>query len=319
MKEDIYNQIIEPIKEELAQVKADFMEVLKTDHPQMQVVMDKMYNYGGKQMRPILTLLVAKLFGEISKEHLSSAVIMEITHNASLVHDDIIDEAYIRRQEPTLNTLIGSKGAVLVGDFMLSAGISYGVKNKNYRAIEVSAETFSKLVAGEIQQMYHSVTLDTTEEIYMEIIRQKTAFLLGAAAKLGAPVDYSKRMFKFGELLGFAYQIQDDILDYTAEDSGKLRFNDIRERKITLPLIYAINQSPERKDEMMNLLEKAANCEKSVAEIAQFVLDSGAVEMALARCQRELDLAMELLKDFGNIEIKNTLTLYAQYITKRLY
>lgn len=316
---DIYTQITEPIAIELTKVRNNFMDAIKSDHPQMKVIMEKLHSYGGKQMRPILTLLVAKLFGDIQKEHISSAVIMELTHNASLVHDDVIDQAYIRRNEPTMNSLLGAKGAVLIGDFILSGAISYGIKNQNFRAIEVAADTFQKLVSGEIEQMYHSVTLDTTEEIYMKIIKQKTAHLLGAAAELGAPSDYSKRMFRFGELLGIAYQIQDDILDYTALESGKINFNDIRERKITLPLIYAIKQFPKRRKEIMDELEKAAHNEDSVNNVAQFVISSNAIELAIVKSQVKLDLAMELLKDFGNKEIKNTLKLYAQYITKRIH
>ena len=316
---DIYSQITEPVADDLTKVRLNFVDAIKSEHPQMKVIMEKLHSYGGKQMRPILTLLVAKLFGDIHEEHVSSAVIMELTHNASLVHDDVIDEAYLRRNQPTLNTLMGAKGAVLIGDFILSGAISYGIKTNNFRAIEVAAETFQKLVSGEIEQMYHSVTLDTNEDIYMDVIKQKTAHLLGAAAELGAPRDYSKRMFRFGELLGIAYQIQDDILDYTAQESGKLNFNDIRERKITLPLIYAIQQFPQRRKEMMDELEKAAYNEDSVTKIAQFVMQSNAMELAEAKSQVKLDLAMELLKDFGNTEIKNTLKLYAQYITKRIH
>ena len=315
---DTYSQITEPIVDELTKVRNCFVETIKSEHPQMKIIMENLHSYGGKQMRPILTLLVSKLFGNVQKEHISSAVIMELTHNASLVHDDVIDEANLRRNEPTLNTLLGAKSAVLVGDFILSRAISFGIKESNFRAIEVAAATFQKLVSGEIEQMYHSVTLDTTEEIYMDIIKQKTAHLLGAAAQLGAPIDYSKRMFRFGELLGIAYQIQDDILDYTANESGKLNFNDIRERKITLPLLYAIKQFPERQKEILDELEKAAYSEESVAKIVKFVVESDAIEQAQAKSQLKLDLAMELLKDFGNTEIKNTLKLYAQYITKRI-
>lgn len=315
---DSLSKITAPIGDEMVSFEAMLLRTVANDYPVMGEIVDKLVNLKGKRMRPILTLLVAKMLGGIDDKHMAGAVIMEITHNASLIHDDVIDEASLRRGELTLNAHLRSKGAVLAGDFLLACGIDVGVKSGNYRAVEIAARTLKQLVEGELQQAQNALLLTTTIEDYFRIIDLKTAYLLAASAEVGASGEHIEKMYRFGELIGQAYQIKDDILDYVGKGSGKELFNDIKEHKITLPLLCAFEECG-RSEAVLEDLSRANSDNEALRRVADFVINSDAIEM----CNREIDSrrgeAMQILAQYPNNEARRALETYCDFVTKRNY
>lgn len=308
-----------PIKDELVSFEQMFRQTISSDYPMLGAITDRLLNLSGKRMRPILTLLVARLHGPISESHLAAAVIMEMTHNASLVHDDVLDEAYQRRGTPTAMALLRSKGAVLAGDYLLTNAISLGVKYGNYRAIDIAARTLRQLVEGEMQQMHHALLLDTSEADYYQIIRLKTAYLMASSAELGAPAESAETMYRFGELIGEAFQIKDDILDLVGNGTGKVLYNDLRERKITLPLIKALEHEPRARRNMMKLLRSASASAVSAQRLAEFVVSSGGVDASEAVVEAKLAEALKILSAYPACDARNSLEAYASFVSGRKY
>lgn len=324
---DILSQIKEPIKAELVEFEAIFNDAVSNKYIVMGDVVSNAMNLKGKRMRPILTLLVAKMLGRVEKHHLAAAVMVEVTHNASLMHDDVIDEAAVRRGKPTLNTVVGSKGAVLAGDFLLACGIETGIKYNNFRGIQITAKTLKQLVEGELEQAMRAESLEMNRENYFQIINLKTAYLLGASAEVGAYVevgtifnhsDVEKDMYRFGELIGQAYQIKDDILDYVGSDSGKQKYNDLKEHKITLPLLVAFEKCG-RREEIRNDLKSAANDSDALNRVADFVVKSGAVEACEGEVDKLREQARSILKKYPDNQARQALGLYCDFVTRRSY
>lgn len=319
---DDLNIIVAPIKSELQRFESLLDEAVRNPYPMMGEIVDKLVNLNGKRMRPILTLLVAKMVSKdgecVDNKALAGAVIMEITHNASLIHDDVIDEAHVRRGKPTLNASLRSKGAVLAGDFLLACGIELGVKYGNYRAIQIAARTLKQLVEGELQQAQAAATLSTTKEDYFGIINLKTAYLLAASAEVGTNEENVGKMYRFGELIGQAYQIKDDILDYVGDKSGKELFNDIVERKITLPMLYAFDEKGGR-EEIVELIKVADKDPGALQKVAHYVTSSGAIKRCELEIENRKNEALEILKQFEDSDAKNGLIQYCNFVTKRDY
>ncbi|MFI3295124.1 MAG: polyprenyl synthetase family protein [Rikenellaceae bacterium] len=305
------DQIRKVVGEELTQLEAILADSLTSEHELLGSTISKLINLKGKRMRPLLTLLIARLYGEVRREHLVGAAIMELTHNASLVHDDILDEAYTRRSELTTMALLRSRGAVLAGDFLLTQAVSLGTSEHNYRAIDLSASTLRNLVEGELRQMRHALLLDITTEKYFEVIRLKTAYLMGSSAALGAPIEDFDKIYRFGVLLGEAFQIADDVLDYVGDRSGKARFNDLREGKITLPLLMAIEQGGE--DRRVRGLVRRGEASK----VAEFVFDNGGIEQSRAAVTERCDQALAILDGFDDSPVKDALRGYIEFLAQR--
>lgn len=310
-------EITDPIADDFTRFEELYKQTVTFTHPLSSQISRSILGTSGKRMRPMLTLLIARLHGQICDEHLVAAVVMEVTHNASLVHDDVLDEAYTRRGEFTAMAVLRSKGAVLAGDYLLTRGVSLGVKTGNYRAVDISATTLQQLVEGELQQMRHALLLDTTVENYFEIIKLKTAYLLGAAASLGAPIEKADHFYKFGELLGEAFQIQDDILDYVGDKTGKLPLNDIRESKITLPLLLALENNPSKTKIVKKHLRQAAQSQESAQYVADFVLANNGIEKAAVIVAQKRDAALALLNEYEDCPAKESLLKYANFISVR--
>src|SRR5690554_4671656 len=221
---------------------------MKSDNPRLQKMIEYMYKADGKKIRPILLLLTAKALGEINEATYHGAVTIELLHTATLIHDDVVDEADMRRGQPSLNSIFDNRKTVLCGDFFLSSALTQSVLTNNLEIVSTIANLGKKLAEGELQQLFIADEIIISEEEYFNVIRQKTASLLSACMKIGAlTVNANREMVekftKLGELIGMSVQLRDDIFDYFDENIGKPTGTDIREGKITLPLIYAFENS----------------------------------------------------------------------------
>ena len=258
------------------------------------ILLDKIMHYiikrKGKQMRPMFVFLTAKLFNKFNEKTYRAASMIELLHTATLVHDDVIDEANLRRGVFSINALWKNKVAVLVGDFLLSRGLLLAVKNKEYELLEIMSATVQDMSEGELLQIEKTRKLDITESVYYEIIRKKTASLIAACCSSGAnSVEESNIMIEkmriFGEKAGIAFQIKDDLFDYSKSTLiGKSTGIDIREQKMTLPLIYTINSVDNKlRNYIVNIIKNHNKNEKKVGEVIELVKQNGGLDYVINR------------------------------------
>lgn len=291
----------------------------------------------GKRMRPLLTLLTGALHNGANERVISAAVLVEMIHWATLIHDDVIDEAYVRRGEWTPGRLLRSKKAVLIGDYLFSKGLDKASRAGSFRAIRSSTEAIQLIVEGELMQMEHSRKMDVTEEIYTDIVRHKTASLLSTAAESGVLSSYdehddsekvltcARRMRLFGELIGIAFQIKDDLLDYgfTAGGepaTGKVLCNDIKERKMTLPLIVAFRDAGAASRMQARFhMRRAPSSAKSVEWICRFVKEHDGIGYSVRKMEEYHHRALEILEPYPDSPVKEALKAYADYVIGRKY
>ena len=301
-----------------------FKQSLKSNVALLDRIMYYIIKRKGKQMRPMFVFLSAKLFGKIDEKTYRAASMIELLHTATLVHDDVIDEANFRRGFFSINALWKNKIAVLVGDFLLSRGLLLAVKNKEYDLLEIMSIAVQEMSEGELLQIEKARKLDISEEIYFEIIRQKTATLIAACCSSGAnSVNQSKgiirKMRLFGEKAGIAFQIKDDIFDYKQSSLiGKPAAIDIREQKMTLPLIYTLNSVDIKlKKYIINIVKNHNKDDKKVAEIINLVKESGGLEYAEKKMNFYHKEAVNILNDFENNEANKSLRLLLDYVVNR--
>ena len=292
------------------------------------VLLDKIMHYiikrKGKQMRPMFVFLTAKLFNKFNEKTYRAASMIELLHTATLVHDDVIDEANFRRGVFSINALWKNKVAVLVGDFLLSKGLLLAVKNKEYELLEIMSATVQDMSEGELLQIEKTRKLDITESVYYEIIRKKTASLIAACCSSGAnSVEESniiiEKMRVFGEKAGIAFQIKDDLFDYTKSTLiGKSTGIDIREQKMTLPLIYTLNSVDKKlKNYIINIIKNHNKNEKKVGEVIELVKQNGGLDYAKKIMLKFYNEALEILDDFEDNEAKKSLQLLLDYVINR--
>ena len=282
-------------------------------------------NRKGKQMRPMFVFLVAKMLnnGEVSERTYRGASVIELIHTASLVHDDVVDDSNRRRGFFSINALWKNKIAVLIGDYFLSKGMLVCIDNNDFDLLKIISVAVREIVEGELLQIEKARKLDLTEDVYYEIIRQKTATLIAACCSLGAAsvkpnTDEVERMRKFGELIGMAFQIKDDLFDYGEEKIGKPTGIDIKEQKMTLPLIYVLNNcSKEKQDWLINSIKKHNRDKKRVKEVIAFVKDNGGLEYAISKMKQFHEEALELLQGYPESDFKNSLILMVNYVIER--
>ena len=282
-------------------------------------------NRKGKQMRPMFVFLVAKMVnhGEVSERTYRGASVIELIHTASLVHDDVVDDSNRRRGFFSINALWKNKIAVLIGDYLLSKGMLVCIDNNDFDLLKIISVAVREIVEGELLQIEKARKLDITEDVYYEIIRQKTATLIAACCSLGAAsvkpnTDEVERMRKFGELIGMAFQIKDDLFDYGEEAIGKPTGIDIKEQKMTLPLIYVLNNcSKKDQDWLINSIKKYNKDKKRVKEVIAFVKEHGGLEYAVTKMKQFQEEALLLLKDYPESEFKKSLTLMVNYVIER--
>lgn len=284
-------------------------------------------NRKGKQMRPMFVFLVAKMVsgGEVNDRTYRGASVIELIHTATLVHDDVVDDSNKRRGFFSLNALWKNKIAVLVGDFLLSKGLLLSIDNGDFDLLKIISVAVREMSEGELLQIEKARRLDITEEVYYEIIRQKTATLIAACCALGAKAilgesDNAKveQMRKFGEYIGMAFQIKDDLFDYTDDAIGKPTGIDIKEQKMTLPLIYALNTSTEKEKRwLINSIKNHNKDKKRVKEVIAFVKQKNGLEYAEQVMKDYQQKALELIKDYPDSEYKNALILMVNYVIER--
>ena len=307
------DQIISPIKNEMMLFEKHFKETMRSKVP----LLDKITNYvvkrKGKQMRPMFVFLSAKMLGELNEKTFDAAVLVELLHTATLVHDDVVDDANERRGYFSINALWKNKIAVLVGDYMLSRILLLSLEKENTDLLKIVARSVREMSEGELLQIEKARHLDITEDIYFEVIKKKTASLISTCCESGAlsvgANSYSQLMFNFGELVGIAFQIKDDIFDYGSPDKiGKPTGIDIREQKMTLPLIYAINHSTkENKKELLDIVRNKNEEQNSINRAVQLVLQSGGIEYAHEKMMEYCKKAIELLTEIPESDAKNSL------------
>lgn len=309
------------ITDEMERFNTMLREAIKSDKPHLKAITNYMLEPSGKQMRPILTLLTAALHGQINNKSYAAAMLFEMLHWSTLIHDDVVDEAYIRRGELTVGALTRSKTAVLVGDYLFTRALAVAARAENFQAIITATHTIEQIVEGELEQSEHASKLNTTRENYFEIIRLKTAVLLASAAEsgaasVGATEQQIKKMYQLGEILGTAFQIQDDLLDIEPTSrSGKIKYNDLRERKITLPLIFAMEQSGRK--EAVRHIRLAADRPSSVKWLLDFIRDNSGIEHSKQTMETLHRQALEILEPYPDTTVKESLTAYCDYVVGR--
>lgn len=278
----------------------------------------------GKQMRPMFVFLIAKMLGEINEKTYRAASFIELIHTATLVHDDVVDDSHLRRGFFSLNAIWKNKIAVLVGDYFLSKTLIISTRNKDFDLLETVSVAIQELSEGELLQIEKARKLDITEEVYFEIIRMKTATLIAACCKAGAlsvgsDEEMAAKMHKFGELVGIAFQIKDDLFDYTTSNAiGKPVGIDIKEQKMTLPLIYTLNTAtPDKKKWLINSVKRHNNNKKRVREVIDFVKQNGGIEYTQQMMKKYSDDALAILKEFPDNESRRSLELMVQYVMER--
>lgn len=318
------DRIKQPISAELKQFDSYFSDVMKTSVPLLNLVIWYLLRRKGKQMRPILVFLTAKLFGKPNESTFTAAALIEILHTATLIHDDVVDESNERRGFFSINAIWKSKVAVLIGDYLLAKGLLLAVNNKEYEILNLVADAVKEISEGELMQIRYSRKLNIAEDGYFEIIRKKTATLISCCSACGAKSvgmsdDIVKNMQHFGELLGIAFQIKDDLLDYQVNSlTGKPAGNDIKEKKLTLPLIHALEMADTaEKKRILRLFNNADISAKKFHEVLDFINRNNGIAYAEEKMNEYASLALNELNQFSNIEIRESLHEFVNYTILR--
>ncbi len=312
-----------PVSKELKDFEAHFKALMKSSVPLLNKITYYMVQQKGKQVRPILVFLCAKACGELNPSTDIAASLIELSHTASLVHDDVVDNAYERRGFFSINALWKNKIAVLVGDFLLTKGLQVALETNNYRHLHTVSMAVQQMAEGELLQMEKARRLDIDEAVYYEIIRQKTASLIAAACSAGASSttddeEMIQAMWRFGEKLGIAFQIKDDLFDYGDEAIGKPRGIDIKEKKMTLPLIYSLNHTDKAtKKKIINYIKNDSENEMKVREVIAFVKASGGIEYAEQIMNKYQDEAIKILNTFPESPARDSLHKLVYFFTNR--
>lgn len=317
--------IRQPITEELALLNRTLTETLHTNSPLMNEVIQTYLASKGKQIRPILVLLCAKLFGSVSRESIDAAASLELLHNASLIHDDVVDESQKRRGLPTINQLYDNRIAVLTGDYFVSCALACSVRTNRMEIVSTLGVLGRELARGEIDQLSNARNHRLDESAYFDVIRRKTASLFYACMRVGAlsagaDVAAVDRLSRFGEKLGLCFQIKDDIFDYYEDKViGKPTGNDLREGKITLPLIYAVTRGTGAENEQMRalLLGEEHLSAESVHLLIEYAKREGGIEYAYETMKQIRNEAVELLDEFPPSETVDALIAILDYAIER--
>ncbi len=312
-----------PIAREMEEFEQKFRSSVKTKVLLLDKIMSYIVKRKGKQMRPMFVFLSAGTCGGITEATFRGASLIELLHTATLVHDDVVDEANYRRGFFSVNALWKNKVAVLVGDFLLSKGLILSVENKDFDLLSIVTHAVREMSEGELLQLEKSRRLDITEEVYFEIIRRKTASLISSccavgASSSGAPEDVVATMQTFGEHIGTAFQIKDDLFDYGDDEIGKPVGIDIKEKKMTLPLIYALNNAGwSEKRRMISIVRNESNNPRKVREVISFVKQSGGIEYAQMAMNKYHQDALKLVEAFPDSAYKQSLIQLVQFTIDR--
>ncbi|MGB8191642.1 MAG: polyprenyl synthetase family protein [Chitinophagaceae bacterium] len=313
------------LHEELAVFEKKFREAVKSHVPLLDRIMQFIVNRKGKQLRPMFVLLSAKLCGEITESTYRAASLVELLHTATLVHDDVVDESLERRGFFSTYALWKTKISVLVGDYLLAKGLLLSVNNDDFEILKILSEAVRLMSEGELLQIEKSRSLNLNENVYFEIIRNKTASLLASACAAGAystgrDLTQTDKMRRFGEKVGIAFQIKDDLFDYGSEKIGKPTGNDIKEKKITLPLIYTLNKldAPTRR-KCIYIIKNENRKQDKVQFVIDKVKETGGMTYAENKMFGYRDEALSILYEFPDTEVRKGLEELVRFTTDRQY
>ena len=315
-----------PIASEMTEFEQKFRASMKSSVPLLDRITHYIVKRKGKQMRPMFVFFSAGMFGGINESTYRAASLIELLHTATLVHDDVVDNSFERRGFFSLNALWKNKIAVLVGDYLLSKGLLLSIENNDFELLRIVSTAVRVMSEGELLQIEKARRLDIEEDIYFEIIRQKTASLIASccasgAASAGASTDIVGQAHRFGELIGIAFQIKDDLFDYGPDGViGKPTGIDIKESKMTLPLIHALRIADSRqRSKIINIIKNHAEDSRKVKEVVTFVRDSGGIDYAIRQMGDYQAKAFELLGTFPDNTYRRSLEELVRFTTERKY
>jgi octaprenyl-diphosphate synthase len=316
-------EIMQPVREDLKEFETYLGQTMKSEIPLLDKVTHYLVKRKGKQVRPIFVFLSCRLFQPVNQKALDAAALVELLHTATLVHDDVVDDANERRGYFSVNALWKNKIAVLVGDYMLSRILLLSLEKNNTDLLEIIARSVREMSEGELLQIEKARKLDITEEVYFEVIRKKTASLISTCCEAGClasgEVEQRERLRKFGELVGLAFQIKDDIFDYgSSSEIGKPTGNDIREQKLTLPMIYTLDHaSTTEQRELRYIIKNRYNEEKYIRRAMELVIQNGGLTYAQQRMVSLGEEAKKMLEPLENNEAKTALIGLVDYTMQR--
>ena len=317
------NNIKQPIANELDLFEGKFKIAMKSNVALLDTIMTYIVKRKGKQVRPMFVFYCAKLFGEVTDATYRGASLVELLHTATLVHDDVVDDSDERRGFFSINALWKNKIAVLVGDYLLSKGLLLAIKNKDFKLLEIVSTAVEQMSEGELLQIEKARNLNLSEEIYYDIIRKKTASLIASccamgAASAGANEEQIEQMRLFGECIGIAFQIKDDLLDYGDDDIGKPTGIDLKEKKLTLPIIYTINHTDKTtRNFIVNSIKNHNTEKKRVAEVIKYVNEHEGIAYTRKAMIEYKQNALDILALQSNREIADKLAMLVEYIIDR--
>lgn len=313
------------ISAELKTFEQKFAQAVKSQTPSLDRIMKYIIKRKGKQLRPMFVFLSAKLNGTINESTYRAAALVELLHTATLVHDDVVDESFERRGFFSINALWKNKIAVLVGDYLLSKGLLLSTEHGDFKHLQILSDAVKQMSEGELLQMEKARKLNLKEDIYFEIIRSKTASLLSSACAVGAwstsnDEVVTEKMKQFGEKTGIAFQIKDDLFDYGTDDIGKPTGNDLKEKKMTLPLIYTLNNinTSERQKIVYIIKNQNKNADK-IEYVLQKVTETGGIDYAVKKMIEYRDEALKILSEFPDNDVRKSLEELVRYTTDRKY
>ena len=313
------------IAEELQIFEQKFAQAVKSQTPSLDRIMKYIIKRKGKQLRPMFVFLSAKLHGTINESTYRAAALVELLHTATLVHDDVVDESLERRGFFSINALWKNKIAVLVGDYLLSKGLLLSTESGDFKHLQILSEAVKQMSEGELLQMEKARNLNLKEDVYFEIIRSKTASLLSSACAAGAwstsnDEGITQRMKIFGEKAGIAFQIKDDLFDYGSDDIGKPTGNDLKEKKLTLPLIYTLNNiGASEKRKIIYIIKNENKDREKIKYVLEKVTEAGGIHYAEKKMTQYRDEALSILVEFPQTEIRKALEELVSYTTDRKY
>ena len=316
--------ILSPIKDEMAEFEVRFKDSMQSDVSLLEKINHYIIKRKGKQVRPMFVFLCAKMLGENTNKTYDAAILIELLHTATLVHDDVVDDANERRGSFSVNAIWKNKIAVLVGDFMLSKILLLSLEKENTVLLKIIARSVKDMSEGELLQIEKARLLDITEDIYYDVIKKKTASLISSCCEIGAASvnadeEIRKKMKDFGEKVGLAFQIKDDIFDYgDGTNIGKPTGTDIRERKLTLPIIYVLNNSSkEIRKELINIIKNHNESKKHIKRAIDIVINNGGIDYANKQMNLFAEKALNLIAEIPSSEFKIALLELVNYTINR--
>lgn len=314
-----------PVDKHIKEFNKYFKSIMKSKVALLDLIITYMTRKRGKQVRPAIVFLSAELCGGINKRTYVGASMVELLHTATLVHDDVVDNSDKRRGLATINSEWNNKIAVLIGDYLLAKGLLASTENKEFEFLHATSNAVQRMSEGELLQIQKSNEIDLDESTYFEIISNKTASLLSAACKIGAisatdDKEIHETMKQYGEMVGIAFQIRDDIFDYIGDSSiiGKPVGNDLREKKITLPLLYSFTKvSKAKAKKILKMIKEDEISKENIKQIIKFVKENGGLEYAKEKAEQYSNKAIKILDRFEDSSVKKSLVGFAKFVIDR--